>query len=563
MGHAVNGKASPTYQRACQGLAQLGYLVLGFDPMGQGERIYYPDASGRRSRVGSPDDEHTYPGKQLLLKGDTSTRLQLWDAVRSLDVLAAHPQVDRLRLASTGQSGGGTLTMFLMAVDDRLSAAVVCSGNTENVASAGFNSPGSTDDAEQNFPGSGPLGWDRWDTMYPFAPKPLLISVSDKDFFGTYSPKYVQNGWEEFQKLQRIYELLGKSEQIAWDGTALPHGLSYDTRLLVYNWLGRWLRADSKRVTEEPATTLETDETLWAASGSVVKSLKSDTPFTLNRRAPVAQSSVPLEQLLGIEKPSSRAKTLKRMPMRGVEVAAIEIESEPGVFLPAWLYTPRAGSLVKDCMVLVQSGSRLTNWHEDELFHRLALLGHAVVVPDIRGVGDLTPEFGRGAARHARSHADEEAYAWSSMILGRPLLTQRVIDILAATAAGSEYSANVMVAAQGRMTVPALMAGALGADIRKLYMAGLPVSFRAIAEGEQYQHSFANFLPGLLLHSDLPLIASRVAPRRVVLAGVVDAMGRAMPVTDVGQAYTNQGHVRVLPEARWDVDRLHEISVAS
>src|SRR5450432_1249400 len=100
MGHATNGKASVTYQRCCQGLVQLGYLVLAFDPMGQGER-----ATG----LPTADDEHTVPGRQLLLIGETATGLQLWDAMRSLDVLESHPQVDRTKLASTGQSGGGTV----------------------------------------------------------------------------------------------------------------------------------------------------------------------------------------------------------------------------------------------------------------------------------------------------------------------------------------------------------------------------------------------------------------------------------------------------------------------
>jgi len=94
MGHSLNGKAADTYQRCCQGLAKLGYLVLAFDPMGQGERVNYPDSSGTRTRLRSADDEHTTPGRQMLLVGDTATRLQVWDAVRSLDVLASHPSVD-------------------------------------------------------------------------------------------------------------------------------------------------------------------------------------------------------------------------------------------------------------------------------------------------------------------------------------------------------------------------------------------------------------------------------------------------------------------------------------
>src|SRR5258708_2083461 len=107
MGHSLDGKANDGYQKCCQGLARLGFVVLAFDPMGQGERTHYPGANGV-TRLGSADDEHTYPGKQMLLVGDTASRFQVWDAVRSLDYLASRPEVDAKRLASTGQSGGAT-----------------------------------------------------------------------------------------------------------------------------------------------------------------------------------------------------------------------------------------------------------------------------------------------------------------------------------------------------------------------------------------------------------------------------------------------------------------------
>jgi len=44
-GHSANGKAIDTYQSFCQGLARLGYVVLIFDPIGQGERMQYVDAT--------------------------------------------------------------------------------------------------------------------------------------------------------------------------------------------------------------------------------------------------------------------------------------------------------------------------------------------------------------------------------------------------------------------------------------------------------------------------------------------------------------------------------------
>ncbi|HEY3938370.1 MAG TPA: hypothetical protein VGL97_13125, partial [Bryobacteraceae bacterium] len=78
MGHGPNGKAYASYQCACQGLAKLGFLVLAFDPIGQGERVYYPDSSGTRTRLHDVDNEHTVPGRQMLLVGTTCTQFQLW-----------------------------------------------------------------------------------------------------------------------------------------------------------------------------------------------------------------------------------------------------------------------------------------------------------------------------------------------------------------------------------------------------------------------------------------------------------------------------------------------------
>lgn len=558
MGHTVNGKAGDNYQRCCQGLARLGYMVLAFDPMGQGERIYYPDESLHRTRLGSADDEHTLPGKQMLLQGDTSTRLQTWDAVRSLDYLASHPMVDPKRLASTGQSGGGTLTMLLIAADDRLAAAVVCSGNTENVACANFNPPGSTDDAEQDFIDSGPAGFDRWDTLWPFAPKPLLITVSDKDVFGTYSPRYIASGWEEFGKLKRAYEQLGHAANLAWGDTPLPHGLSYDSRLQVYNWFGRHLKGDTRPVTQEPPTNVERDETLWVSeSGNVVRSFGSETPFTLNRARAYVPTPMPLDRLLRVDRPAAgiAPTVLRRVPSGGVQIEAIEVPSSGSVYLPAWLFLPSIPDRSKPVLLLLDPAGRNLHWQESGLDQNLARRGYPVCAADVRLTGDLMPEYGRGAAGYARSHEGEEDYSWASMILGKPLLGQRVTDILALAAALRAHPAltgrPLRVAASGHLTVPALAAAALDPKISSLYLAGGLVSFRNVVETERYNVRFGNFAPNLLLHTDLPAIAAAVAPRRLVLAGTVDAAGEHMDPAEVHRLYPGT-HVTVEPAARWD-----------
>jgi dienelactone hydrolase len=556
MGHTLNGKGDGTYQLCCQTLAGLGYIVLGFDPMGQGERTYYPGPVPSRSRLGA-DEEHTYPGRQMLLKGITSTRLQTWDAVRSLDFLASHPLVDPKRLASTGQSGGGTTTMLLAAVDDRLAAAVVSCGNTENVACANFNPPGSTDDGEQNLVASAPVGFDRWDLLYPIAPKPLLVMVSQRDFFGTYSPNYLTSGNEEFQKLQSVYRTLGHVDRISWFGTPLPHGFSYDLRMQMYNWFARWLKGESQPVANEPVIKAESEETLFVSTnGSVVQSFHGETPFTLNRRRSLTKTPTDLAQLLKVDRPGASAGTITvgRASYHKTLVEAVEFPAAPKVWVPAWLYQAKKIDPSKPLVIVLEPGGR-NAWHESGLYNQMAVEGCVVCAPDLRGIGDMTPEFSRGAARHSRPHNSEEDYAWSSLILGKPLAGQRVTDILSIVQGlrlRPEFARRpILLAARDVLTVPAQFAAALEPAIGSLYLAEGLISFRSIVETELYKYPFGNFVPNLLLHTDLPELTISLAPRRVTLAGTIDGAGNRMTPDAVRAEFPSASNIRVLPEPAW------------
>ncbi len=552
MGHTTNGKADATYQLCCQTLAGLGYLVLGFDPMGQGERTYYPGRKPSLSRLGA-DEEHTFPGRQMLLKGITSTRLQTWDAIRSLDYLASHPLVDPKRLAATGQSGGGTTTMLLAAVDDRLAAAVVSSGITENFACANFNPPGSTDDAEQNLVASAPAGFDRWDLLYPIAPKPLLVMVSQRDSFGTYSPNYLTSGTEEFQKLQRVYRTLGHPDRIAWFGTPLPHGFSLDLRMQMYNWFERWLRGTSQPLSEEPLVQAETEETLFVApNGSVVQSFHGETPFTLNRKRTLAKTPADLATLLAVDRPPAAPSpiTVGRATYHQTLVDAVEFPAAPKVWVPAWLYRPKAAGPAKALVIILEPGGR-NAWHESGLYNRMAAEGYIVCAPDLRGIGDMTPEFGRGAERHARPHNSEEDYAWSALILGKPLAGQRVTDILSIVQGLRARAPRIILAARGILTVSAQFAAALEPAIDSLYLADGLISFRSIVETEIYKYPFGNFVPNLLAHTDLPELTAALAPRQVTLAGAIDGSGSRLSVEAVQAAHSSAPNLRILPSPAW------------
>jgi dienelactone hydrolase len=539
MGHSLNGKAYESYQKCCQGLARLGYVVLAFDPMGQGERTYL--------HAGDADEEHSRFGRQMLLVGDTATRLQLWDAVRSLDVLAAQPMVDPKRLASMGQSGGATLTMLLAAVDDRLSCAVVSSGNTENFACAGFNPPGSTDDAEQDFVNSGPLGFDRWDLLYPMAPKPLLVIVSEHDSFGTYSPSYLQSGEEEFDKLRRMYEVLGAPDRIEWKTTALPHALTHQMRLYSYEFLERWLHGASQAVTE-PEVLPEPEEQLLVGVQAARPPIAAPTPGPIDAAA--------LRSLLRLgSTPAPRAIPMMKDHAESCDVETFEVESAPGVFLPAFLFVPLPGTPKHPLLLMLDERGRTHDWREGGLCHQLAAAGFLVCAFDVRGIGDLTPEVGRGNPGYTAPHAVEEAYAWASMILGHPLLGQRAQDILAMTRAVQDWRGDgrrLILCANGHMTLPALCATALDPSIHTAYLAKGLVSWSSLLDGDNYSEPFSSFLPGVLTKTDLPFVARLASPRKIVIAGAVNSRGQAVPVADVRSLYGTGVEVRGNPT--WDVN---------
>ena len=114
-GHTQEGK--PEGQRLAANLALKGFVVLAFDPVGQGEREQTYDRRVDRPLAGWSVPEHIQAGAQSILIGESVARYFIWDAKRALDYLVSRPEVDPARLGAVGCSGGGALTTFIGALD--------------------------------------------------------------------------------------------------------------------------------------------------------------------------------------------------------------------------------------------------------------------------------------------------------------------------------------------------------------------------------------------------------------------------------------------------------------
>jgi cephalosporin-C deacetylase-like acetyl esterase len=88
--------------------ARQGYVAFAYDMVG------YNDSAAV---------SHRYGGERESLWGLSLLGLQLWNSIRSVDFLLSLPEVDPERLGCTGESGGGTQTFLLAAVDERIKVA--------------------------------------------------------------------------------------------------------------------------------------------------------------------------------------------------------------------------------------------------------------------------------------------------------------------------------------------------------------------------------------------------------------------------------------------------------
>ncbi|MFQ5677014.1 MAG: alpha/beta hydrolase family protein, partial [bacterium] len=179
LGHWEKSKAGPEVQARLIGLAKKGYVALAYDPIGQGERLQYYDIILGKSAVGGPVNEHTVAGNQCFLTGATLAQYHIWDGIRAVDYLCSRTEVDSENIACTGASGGGTLTMYLVPLEERIkvSVPVAAIGTLQRSWESGGIS-----DAEQNLPKSVLYGIDHGDLLSLVAPRPLMIIRECKDY---------------------------------------------------------------------------------------------------------------------------------------------------------------------------------------------------------------------------------------------------------------------------------------------------------------------------------------------------------------------------------------------
>lgn len=178
-GHGPAGKAGEAGMAAL--FALNGFVVLSYDPIGQGERLQYPDPqSPGKSLASRPTGEHGEASLQPMLIGDTFARYELWDAMRGIDYLSGLPFVDAQRIGAFGCSGGGAITALAGALDTRLAAVGTACYTTSFDTLLPTLGPQDAEQSTPRFISSG-LGFPDWSELA--APRPYAVIATYSDMF--------------------------------------------------------------------------------------------------------------------------------------------------------------------------------------------------------------------------------------------------------------------------------------------------------------------------------------------------------------------------------------------
>ncbi|MBL9117679.1 MAG: acetylxylan esterase [Verrucomicrobiaceae bacterium] len=122
-----SGARAPLQARCVQ-LARMGCVVFHYDMLGNADSKQIAEhRSGKRPHLcGSELGSYGLYSPMADLRLQSNFGLQTWNSIRSVDFLLTLPDVDPKRIAVTGASGGGTQSMILSAIDERVAASFPC-----------------------------------------------------------------------------------------------------------------------------------------------------------------------------------------------------------------------------------------------------------------------------------------------------------------------------------------------------------------------------------------------------------------------------------------------------
>jgi len=506
-GHSEDGKASAIYQGFCQRLVRSGFVVLIYDPFNQGERDQYALLSERDS-VKSCCPAHNMMGKQLELLGEFFGMWRVWDGIRALDYLLTRKEVDPSQIGLTGNSGGGTLTTWLWAVEERFTmAAPGCFvttflHNLENELPA---------DCEQYPPDVVGAGLEMSDFFIVRAPKPVILLGQKYDYFD-------RRGLQEtYKELQEVYKVLkAPKENLACFIGPWGHGYQVENQEAMVEFFAYHA---GQKVVKVPETEVLDEKELYATqSGNVIKD--GGTPIYVFI-AQQAERLASKRKLLEMKILKKRLSDLLNLPqfwevpyyriLRPTRIEkdtfaryAIETEDYIQAIMKKRMANPQY-SYTLDVNDVVHLYIPHLSSEDDILSDSLAISlkkQYELYVLDVRGLGESMPE---DKNHFLHPYGMDYMYHGQGILLGESYMGRRVYDVLCTIELlMKEGAKEIHLYGRGQGALIALFSSVINDKIASITLKNAPESYESWTRSPLVAWPSSNFLRNVLKVLDIP-----------------------------------------------------------
>jgi dienelactone hydrolase len=518
-GHSDAGKLEPLYQGFCQRLALSGFVVLILDPFNQGERDQYFLLSDR-SPVANCCHAHNMMGKQLELVGEWFGMWRAWDGIRGLDYLLSRPEVDRRRVGATGNSGGGTMTTWLWAMEKRLRMAAPSCFVTTFLANLENEIPA---DCEQYPPGVIGGGLEMADFLIARAPEPVILLGQEHCFFDRRGLK------EAYEEVRRFYDVLGApAEAFQLFIGPEPHGFSVHNQEAMVDFFAAHAGGVAKR--SRRIDVLGPEEGWVTARGNTVEAgatpiyeLVAERARSLadGRRRPTrAQLMDSVRQVLCLPK---RAGVPHYRVLRGgshTDHRMGRYAVETGAGMRAILHKRMtAPQKVHTLDVEPRVTMFLPHLASDEDLGSGPAAEHAagdapLYLLDPRGLGESRPDE---SGDFFHPYGMDYLFHGHELLLGDSYLGKRVHDVLVTLdLLAAEGARRIDLEGRGQGAVLAAFAALLHGAVGAVTLHNAPLSYHAMTQVALVAWPVASMARGALSHFDLPDVY-RALGRRLTL----------------------------------------------
>jgi len=565
-GHSAQAFRSHAYQQIILNLVQKGFIVLAFDPVGQGERLEYYDPQIEESRVGGPTKEHSYPGAQCFLIGSSQARYMIWDGIRAIDYLLSRPEVDLRRIGVTGRSGGGTQSAYLAAFDKRIHAAApeCYITNFQRL----FESIG-PQDAEQNFYHGLASGIDHADLLTVRAPKPMLMITTTRDFFS------IQGARETAAEVRKAYQTFDQEQNFSMVEDDAGHESTRANREAMYAFFQKHLALPGDSV-DVPVEFLDQEELKITSSGQVGTAFDGATIFSLNQH----QAEGQIEKLRKsrhdlvrhLDKVRNDAKKFSgyiepgdvgqsvftgRFKYDNYVLEKYFIPGEGNYVIPYLFFLPDAIKKVPVVIFLHPEGKAAESGADGEI-EWFIRNGFAVLVPDLIGLGELGPGTFQGDAYQFKLGTGSYNIWFAAIQIARSIVGIQAGDMLRLVAFLKNEPRikpdQIYALAQTTLCPTLLHAATFSNDIKRIALIEPLISYRTLVMNQYYKPEFIlSTVPGALMAYDLPDLAACLAPRRLLMVNIVDQNGKLADSTLIQEELSI---VRAVYSAQKAVDNL-------